>query len=210
MAMPEGWRQVDSFTRDLSLAVQLTDGVVGGRPVGNPTVRVQGVDEEPFRNRSGYFLFFDLPEEEVTVTVDGGDSYFDASQKVPLDPAASDTHDTGEAVELTLEPTPSYQFPAGLTRVRGTVWDGSSRLSGVTVSVDSSSRSTTTTAAGEFVYYFDDIDRANISVESSTGDRLYRPGGSDPTFVVDGGPPGGFSQSVRVEVGRLTIEDLKP
>ena len=211
------WRRVAGFSRDLSLAVGVRDGVVGGDPVGDVRVRVEESDERPIRNRSGYYLFFDLPQEPVTVTVDGGDRYRDASTTVTLDPAAADTHDAGEAVEVSLEPTPAYPFPAGLTRVRGTLLDGETPVGGATVGVTDHPQTVTTTDAGEFVYYFDAVDPADVErvdpdpTDDDPGKRLYRPSGSDPTFEVSDSPDGslaGFQTSLEVRVGTLTSHDL--
>lgn len=207
--MSERWRKVDELSRDLALAVDLTDEVTGGQPAGEFAVRVEEADERPVRNPSGYYLFFDLPEAELTVAVDGGDRYHDASRKVDLEPAGG-ARDPGDAVELTLAPTPSYRFPAGLTRVRGTVLDGSTVVPGADVSVAGHQRTVTATDAGEFVYYFD-VDRSDVTRDDVDNDnekeRVYRPGGADPEFVVDGAP-GQMRRSVVVEVGRLTTRDL--
>ncbi|WP_380677735.1 hypothetical protein [Salinigranum sp. GCM10025319] len=211
------WRRVAGFSRDLSLAVAVTDGVVGGAPVGDVRVRIEESDVRPIRNPSSYYLFFDLPQESVTVAVDGGGRYRDASTTVNLDPAATDTHDAGEAVEVSLEPTPAYPFPAGLTRVRGTLLDGETPVEGATVGVTGHSRTVTTTDAGEFVHYFDAIASADVEwvdpdpTDDEPGRRLYRPGGSDPTFEVSDSPDGslgGFQTSVEVRVGTLTTHDL--
>lgn len=222
--MSEGWRKVDELSRDLALAVRVTDAVTGGQPVGNPEVRIQGVDERPARNLSGYYLFFDLPEEEVTVTVDAGDEYHDASTKADLDPTSDDFQDPGEATGIALEPTPAYQFPAGLTRVRGTLLKTAGNQSmpvpGAEITVlappgqnQSDMRTVRTTDAGEFVYYFDDIDSSEVVrpvVDGVKKDkRVYRPGGSDPVFeVTAGGSLGQIQRSVTVEVGRLTTQNL--
>lgn len=210
--MSEGWQRVDELGRELALAVELTDAVSGGRATGDPAVRVAEVDERPVRNRSGYYLFFDLPEIAVTLEVDGGDRYRDASTTVDL---AADSFDRGEAVQLPLEPTPAYPFPAGLTRVRGTVLDGGATVGGATVSVDGHSRTVETTDAGEFVYYFEDVTAEAIDLVDPKPDddtnlvtRYYKPGGAHPTFHVDG-PPGTFDQSVKVEAGTVTAEALR-
>jgi hypothetical protein len=213
-AMSEGWRKVDELSRDLMLAVRVTDGVTNGQPVHDPEVRVRGVDEQPVRNLSGYYLFFDLPEEEVTVTVAGGDRYHDATTTVDLDPGGGSAHDPGDAVELTVAPTPAYQFPAGLTRVRGTIFDGNATVPEGEVTVAGHPQTTTTTEAGEFVYYFDDIDSNDIVRADIDGDsqdeRVYRPSGSDPVFEVtrSQGQPRAIQRSVTVEVGTRTTRDL--
>ena len=216
--MSERWRKVGEFRNELSLAVGLTDAVTGGQPVGDVDVTITGVDEQPVRNRSGYYLFFDLPAEERTVTVDGGEQYQNASTLVELDPSS---HDPGEATELTLEPTTAYQFPAGVTRVRGTVFEKQPNgdlvpVPGADVSVVGHTRTVRTNDAGEFVYYFDvenvDVVHADTDNDSTTPKvRVYRPGGSDPEFTFDPDPSdsqSGFSDSFPVEVGRLTTHDL--
>lgn len=214
--MSESGRKVGEFTKELSLAVGLIDSVTDGQPAGDFEVEIDGVDEQPVRNRSGYYLFFDLPAEELTVTVDGGNRYQDASTSEDLS-----THDTGEAVELTLEPTTAYQFPAGVTHVRGTVFEKEPNgelvpIPGADVSVVGPSRTFRTTESGEFVYYFDvkkdEVVHADIDNDSATPKvRVYRPGGSDPEFVVDPNPSDsqpGFERSFPIEVGRLTTQDL--
>lgn len=213
MTVTDNWRKVDELSRRLTLAVKLIDEVSGDDPIGEPRVEVAEVDEHPIRNRSGYYLFFDLPGEEVTVEVDGGDLYHDGSTTVDRAPDDG-TFDAGDAVELSLSPTPAYPYPRGLTRVRGTVFDGTTPVGGATMSVVGHSRTTMTTDDGEFAYYFDDIDPGDIEREDigENGDerdvrRFYRPGGSDPEFEVDG-DPGRLQRSVPVEVGRLTTLEL--
>lgn len=211
--MPEGWREVSSVSMDLSLAVRLTDGVVGGRPSGMQTVRIEESDEEPIQNASGYYLFFDLPATSLTLTVDGGTQYQDVSTSVDLDPTGG-ARDPGEPKEVTLEPTTAYEFPPGLTRVRGTVRDDSGPVAGATVLVTDHTRSVETSADGEFVYYFDSVTQADVvrhdpnpKDPANPVERRYKPKGSHPEFVVDG-DPGTFSESVVVEVGTLTTHDL--
>jgi len=213
--MSEDWRRVEQFTRDLALAVRPVDVVAGGRPAGDLRVRVEGEAERPVRKPDGHYLFFDLPPAEVTVAVDGGDRYRDATKTVTLDPDAEDAQDPGQAVEVSLAPSAAYPFPPGLTRVRGTVRDGDTPVSGADVSVANVSRTFETTDAGEFVYYFDDVDADDVERWDPDPDdpdnpveRLYKPGGSHPQFVVDG-PPGRVRRSVRVEVGTLTTTDLE-
>lgn len=202
--MPEGWRRVDGFAHDLSLAVQLTDGVVGGRPVGTPTVRIDGVDEVPVTNRSGYRLFFELPPTDVTVRVDGGPRYQNASRTVSVDPSDS-SYDPGTAAEFVLEPTIRYAFPAGLTRVRGRVLENGQPVADAVVSVQGFTRSIRTTADGEFVYYFDEIDHTDVV--RSGGHLSVKPGNAHPVFTVTWST-GGFTQPVPVRAGRLTTTEL--
>lgn len=209
--MNEGWQRIDGLSRELALAVELKDPVRGGRPRGDPAVSAAEADDPPYRNRSGFYLFFDLPETSVTVEVDGGDLYRDRSKTVDLTAAS---FDRASAVSVSLDPTPGYPFPAGLTRVRGTVLDGEATVAGASVSVENHSRTVETTEAGEFVYYFDDVSQDDIERfdpkpkdDTNVVTRYYKPGGAHPTFHVDG-PAGAFDQSVKVEVGQLTTRDL--
>lgn len=210
--MADDWEYATSVSFDLALAVHLTDSVTDGPPVGDPVVRVDEADDPPTRTRGGYYVFTQLPDEEVTVTVDAGDQYQDASQSVDLDPAGG-ARDPGNPVEFSLDPTPAYQFPSGLTRVRGTVFDGTDPVSGATVTVADHSLTVETTDAGEFVYYFDvaaeDVVRYDPDPKDPANpvERRYRPDGSHPEFVVDG-DPGTVTENVVVEVGTCTTHDL--
>jgi len=204
--MSDRWQQVGAFGHDLALAVRLTDGVAGGRPIGTPSVRVDGVDEVPPRNRSGYHLFFDLPPTSVTVRVDGGAYYRDASRTVDVDPS-NPTYDPGTAEEFVLEPTPAYSFPSGLTRVRGQVRQSGQPVSDAEVSVQGLPGTVRTTDTGEFVYVFADIDHTDVDRDPNTGVRYVMPGNAHPVFAVTW-PNGGFTQSVTVRPGRLTSANL--
>jgi hypothetical protein len=191
----------------------LYDGVVGGNPIGDedPVISVVEADERPVRNLSGYYLFFDLPQSEITISVDGGETYRDRTKTVNLAP---NMHDPGDAVELSLDPTTSYPFPPGLTRVRGTVRNNGTPVPGATVSVTNHPQSFETTEDGEFVYYFNNIDHADIerinpdpSDPNSVARRLYKPGGTHPEFHADG-TPGSIQRPIQVEVGTLTTTDI--
>lgn len=212
--MRKGWRKVDELTRDLALPVRLIDEITGDRPVGEQQVSVAEADERPIRNRSGYYLFFDLPEADVTVNIDGGDLYHDTSTTAQWDPVDREFN-SGDPLELTLSPTAAYAFPGGLTLVRGTVLDGTTHVGGATVTVSGHARTTESSKDGEFVYYFsdieiNDIEHVDVSDPGEEADfrRFYRPGGSDPEFEVDG-TPGRIQPSFPVEVGRLTTHDLE-
>lgn len=212
--MSDQWQPATSVSYDLALAVVLTDSVAGGQPSGDPVVRVAESDERPIRTKSGHYLFFDLPEKEVTVTADAGDQYRNATKTADLDPAGG-ARDTGTPFEVPLKPTPAYEFPSGLTRVRGTVLDGTTPVPGATVSVavPGHSRTVETTDAGEFVHYFDvnasTIERYDPDPNDPTNpvERRYKPGGSHPEFTVDG-DPGTFTENVVVVVGTCTTYDL--
>lgn len=180
--------RVGQWARRLSLAVKLVDAVTGGRPVGDPTVRIDGVDAEPVENPSGYRVFSDLPADTATLVVDGGDPYVDVARPdvavVDLAAPGTDVDPTDpeslpvETVEL--QPAPAYRFPAGTTRVRGHVRDAQGNpVDGATVSVRHLDRAMATGPDGEFVLFFDPSADDDVSV-SGGGVEVT---GSDPTLV---------------------------
>lgn len=210
MADPSDATKVGSFTTTLSLAVEVTDAVTGGRPAGSPEVSLAGVDAEPVVNRSGYHLFFDLEADAVTVRVDGGERYADAERAdVPtFDPGpgfdATDPADLPvETVEL--RPTPAYEFPAAATVVRGTVRDaGGAPVAGATVTVEGVDRTTTSTDAGEYVLFFARPFDDGVGVS----DGSVRVDGSNPTVTASHGVYGTTSATFAVPEGSLTSRDL--
>lgn len=210
--MADRWEYASTVSFDLSLAVHVTDGVTGGPPVVDPTVRVEESDERPVRTPSGFYVFADLPEAEVTVTVDAGDQYQVATESADLDPAGG-ARDAGDALEVSLTPTPAYEYPTGTTLVRGTVFDGDTPVADATVTVTGQDLVVETTEAGEFAYYLDidpdDIVRYDPDEKDPANpvERRYKPSGSHPEFVVDG-DPGKLTEDVVVEVGTTTTHDL--
>jgi hypothetical protein len=69
-----------------------------------------------------------------------------------------------------------------MTRVRGTLRKDGSPVSGAAISVENHSRTFETTAAGEFVYYFDDIDREDVErpTPQSNGSNSSNPNAGNP------------------------------
>jgi len=56
------------ITTRLSLAVALIDEYTGKQPIGYVRVFVQDQNLKAFKNRSGYYLFFDLPAPTLLVS----------------------------------------------------------------------------------------------------------------------------------------------
>lgn len=114
---PEDVVQVARHTTTVSLAVKLTDAPTGGWPVAEVGIAIEDSDAKPVVSRTGYLLFLDIdveldrPDDPVTVSVDGGDHYQDASRKVVVtktDPEVPDDvtvlHPRFPVVEFELVP----------------------------------------------------------------------------------------------------------
>ena len=125
MADQQSWIEVGTVETSLSLVVWLTDGFTGGKPVGNPTVTVDGVEADA-RNPSGHYLFFDLQSDEVEVVVDGTDRYFTESMEIDLsnpddwagadresDGGAEDAEPADSGPAMSAAGGPSATTPAG-------------------------------------------------------------------------------------------------
>lgn len=175
--------KVGERTTTLSLAVKLVDAVTGRPPVGNPRVRIEGIDSEPVENPSGYHLFFDLDpvDDLVSVNVDAGKRYQDESCEVDL----SD-RDLREPLEIELLPVASYEFPAGSTVVRGHVLDADgNEVDGAHVSIRGLDSSTETGETGEFALFLGGNDA--LDVEGGNGEerkKVVKVDGGDPTIEI--------------------------
>jgi hypothetical protein len=74
---PGRFQRVPLRTTRLTLAVELVDAETTSRIGAGPTVRIVGWPAEGVRNKSNYRLFFDVPNETVTLAVAGGLEYED-------------------------------------------------------------------------------------------------------------------------------------
>lgn len=173
-------RPVDSFTHECSMAVQLTDSLTEGAPVGDPTLTVTNAEVEPVRNPSGYRVFVDLEDESTTLDLRvESDAYLVAEQsETPSSLPADDPR-----VEITLEPGPGYPFGGGETLVRGSVEDGDEPVAGADVAYVEGEATTRTDGRGDFALPFEPLPDADIGTDDE-GNRALKPGGSDPTIRV--------------------------
>lgn len=169
---------VESFTSELSVAIELVDRHTGRAPVGEPTVTVTNADYEVTRTPSGYFVLSDLPVEPATLAVTvAAETYLDEERSI--------THGslppTEPLVEIELEPGPAYPFGGGETLVRGVVEDGGEPVSGADVAYVQGSATTRTAGNGEYVLPIRDIPGGDV-VTDSDGNRTLAPGGAIPTI----------------------------
>lgn len=211
---PRGTR-LGGFATTVSLVVDLVDGFTGRGPLGDPRVALEGSDATPIRNPSGYRVFTGLPAGPVTVVVDGGERYLDERRTgvgaIDLSDPGTDVDPSDPStlplVRIELAPSPAYRFPAGSTRVRGSVSDpDGDPVAGADLSVRDHGASTRTDANGEFVLFFADVTGADVR---TAGDRtLITVDGGDPTIDVDHPGLGTTSATVAVEEGTLTVHDI--
>lgn len=170
--------KVGATTTRLTLAVELVDTFTGEQPGDGLPVSAADVDAIPVTNPSGFHLFLDLPNDPLTIVVDGGDRYLDLEETI--DPAEHDP----PAVRLDLTPSPGYRFPPGTTLLRGLVVDESDDpIEGATVSIDDTNRETATDEDGEFVLFMGNVTPTDVH-RTDDGIRSIRINGDDPAIHV--------------------------
>lgn len=197
--MPEEatWTRIGESVTRLSLAVSLWDDLTGERPIGSPQVRVDDTAPD-VRNASGNHLYFGLSDDAtVTVEITTDGRYEPTTETVDLS-----NHEISEAITVDLVPTAQYSFPSWATLLRGRITDGDDNpIEGVTLAVDTLSRTTKTNAAGEYVYYF-----TNVATNAVTrGDKtVLELDGSDPTITATHPDGRSKSETPIVEVSSVT------
>lgn len=170
--------KVGTTTTRLTLAVELIDTFTGKQPGEELPVSAADVDTMPVTNLSGFHLFLDLPNDPLTIVVDGGDRYLDLEETI--DPTEHDP----PAVQLNVMPSPGYRFPPGATLLRGFVVDNSDDpIEGATVSIRDTGGETVTDENGEFVLFIKSITPTDIH-RTDDGIRLIRINGDNPEIHV--------------------------
>lgn len=194
-------RRVGELTTSLSFAVELVDAYTGGRPSGAQSVTLADQPVAAVENPSSYHLFLDLTADPVDVVVDGGDRYFDErvtvyhSTSAPDDASAVEVTDRSTPVEISLTPTPAFQFSPGTTTIRGTVVDDAgSAVPDAAVSLGGFAPTARTTAAGEFALLVP-VTASDV-VRNGDGKRV-----TDPTAGSADGPSGGDSGNRSSDTG---------
>lgn len=169
--------KVESFTTELSVAVELVDSLTGEPPVGRPTVRVTNADDDVERTPSGYYVLVDLPSDPATIEVT-------VESEAYLEETDSITHGSLPAdeplYEIELVPGPAYPFGGGETLVRGVVEDGDEPVAGAEVAYVEGSATTRTNETGEYVLPIRGVESADVGTDSD-GTRILDPGGGSIT-----------------------------
>ncbi|MDH4100932.1 MAG: hypothetical protein OEV28_10240 [Nitrospirota bacterium] len=152
----------------LTFALRLTDAFTGLEPRGSLVLALDGVRANVPRNRSGYWLFLNLPLTSsgggvATYRLEVRSDFYVTQVQEDIRPGEMDR--SNPVVSLNLEPLPSYPFSAGSTLIRGVVQDDDGNpIEGATVEIRHSSIETTTTASGEFVLYFRQITPDDVEI----------------------------------------------
>lgn len=171
----QGMTRLDKRFQQLSIAFDLVDDFTGARHSDNTRVSIKNSGRKPIKNLSGYFIFLTLPigeyafiieaegfrpmEEIVEIAISNGQCYWGPPGAKDID---KDFKKAIEPKTIRLLPLPSYNFPAGSTVLRGSVFEDNTNnpIPGVQVEARVTSGkslvlpSTTTTDRGEFVLYF--------------------------------------------------------
>lgn len=152
-----------TFTTRLSLAVSLIDEYTGKQPIGPVKVYLEGQELKHVKNRSGYYLFLDLPGNEYQVRVEA-EYYFEDGTAVNL----PDLDPKNPVVQFKLKPRPCYPFSNGTTLIRGMVRDIEENAApGASVEIVGKDVSNITTEKGEFVLYFKGLTEEDIIKEGN-------------------------------------------
>lgn len=225
--------RIGTSERSLSLVVSLRDAFTADRPGGSPHVTLAGRPERFTRNRSGYHVLTDLPEDvsSVTVEIDPGDRYLPERRVLDDDDRSS----RPLRADIDLLPSPAYRFPADATLVRGTVGEANDgriettfpdvelSVAGAAAGDETGGDSTDFVAMGrsdgdgEYVLFFRGLTADDVQAGYDNGH------GSEPTrgrvVHVDGGKPviravhrettRETTASVAVKVGETTSLDIE-
>lgn len=145
----------------LAFALRLTDAFTGLEPRGRVNIRLNGARIDVPRNRSGYYLFLNLPLSNpngsaASYRLEVQSDFYVTQVQENIRPREMDRRNP--VVSLGLTPLPSYPFPVGSTLIRGMVQDQAGHpIAGAVVEIRNSTIQNATTASGEFVLYFRQI-----------------------------------------------------
>ena len=190
---------IGSSSRKLSLAIRLLDDYTSSEVVNNLDVLIDH-NAKPTRNPSGYYLFFDLPDDNYTVQVKGGEYYFD-EEKEAVRP--DDLDELNPVIDITLKPSPSYHFPSTATLIRGHLKDsGGGGIPGAVLRIKGSDAKTRTSDKGEFVIYFKGLKK-NVFVNVD-GKMLLKINGKNPAIQIKHPDHKNLTRTVEVVEGITT------
>ncbi len=191
---------VGSSTRKLSLAINLLDDYTSRGVANNLDVLIKGHNVKPIRNPSGYYLFFDLPDDNYTVLVKGGKYYFD-EEKEAVRP--DDLDELNPVMDITLKPAPSYNFPSTATLVRGHLKDsGGSGISGAVLRIKGFDAKTGTNDKGDFVIYLRGLKKNDVV--TMDGKMFVKVNGKNPVFEIKHPDHKNFTKTMEVVEGITT------
>lgn len=149
----------DVIANRLSLAIWLIDDFTKQAPLGYVSLVIADGDSRAVQNLSGYYTVNDLIAGIHAVHIDA-DRYFPVDMHV--DTGALDPKNP--VVEVVLMPRSFYPFPANATLVRGIVAN-EVPVPDALISVLGKTTVATTDEQGEFVLFFKNIKKEDITIE---------------------------------------------
>ncbi|NOR49211.1 MAG: hypothetical protein GQ533_14415 [Methanosarcinaceae archaeon] len=191
---------IGSSTRKLCLAIKLLDDYTSSEVVNNLDVLIKDHNVKPIRNPSGYYLFFDLPDDNYTVQVKGGEYYFDEEKKTVR---RDDLNELNPVIDIILKPVPSYNFPSTATLIRGHLKDsGGGGISGAVLRIKGLDAKTRTNDKGEFVIYLKGLKKNDVVTVD--GKMVVKIKGKNPVFEIKHPDHKNLTRTVEVVEGITT------
>lgn len=151
----DSFMQLEQKIKKPSVVFYLIDDFTGNKPTGNIEVSIDGIDTKPVRNRSGYYIFFGLPEMKLEFVIKA-DGFEEKREKVLI------KKDSPAIKTINLIPLSAYSFPSGSTIIRGTVFEeGTAKpIEGVMVSLNifGKNKQMATARDGKLVIYLNELN----------------------------------------------------
>ncbi len=191
---------IGSSTRKLSLAIYLIDDYTSRGVIGNLDVSIKDHNVKPIRNPGGYYLFFDLPDDNYTVQIKGGEYYFDEERKAVK---PDDLDELNPVVDIILKPAPSYHFLSTATLIRGHLedaWGGG--IPGAVLRIKGRDTLTRTNDKGEFVIYLKWLKKNDIVTVNKK--MLVKINGKNPVLEIKHPDHKNLTKTVEILEGTTT------
>ena len=190
---------IESSTRKLSLAINLLDDYTSREVVNNLDVSIKDSNVKAIRNPSGYYLFSDLPDDNYTVQVNGGEYYFDEEEAVRSD----GLDQLNPVIDITLSPAPSYHFPSTATLIRGHLKDSKGRgISGAVLRIKGRDAKTRINDKGEFAIYLKGLNKNDVVTVNRK--MLVKVNGKNPVLEIKHPDHKNLTKTVEVVEGITT------
>lgn len=143
-----------------SVVFYLIDDFTKDKPTGKIEVSIEGMNIKPVMNRSGYYIFFGLPEMELEFVIKA-EGFEEKREKILI------KKDSPTIKTISLIPLPAYSFPSGSTIIRGTVFEEGTanpiEVVMVTLTIFGRNKQMTTTGGGRFVIYLNELNENRIT-----------------------------------------------
>lgn len=142
-----------------AIILYLVDDFTGDAVTGQVKVSLKDYKIKPRRNPSGYYVFTDLASGDYQYAIES-----DGFEKFENTVTLLEDQIPENAILINLVPLPSYPFPAGVTLIRGTVFEKENQEPIKDVSVELKLKGKEVTAKtsdeGQFVFYLPRLKQA--------------------------------------------------